>query len=79
LIGSRSNYSSFSRYFHRFLILKLIERTDKKEPAIYDFLEKRVFYRLTDKGKSEVEALGKPKLPFFYALAPLGTRIFEGY
>jgi len=56
----RPNYSSFSRYFHWFLILKLIERTDKREPAIYDFLQKRVFYRLTDKGKVEVEAWEDP-------------------
>ena len=56
----RPNYSSFSRYFHWFLILKLIERTDRREPAIYDFLEKRVFYRLTDKGKVEEEAWQDP-------------------
>ena len=49
----RPNYSSFSRYFHWFLILKLIERTDRREPAIYDFLQKRVFYTLTDKGRAE--------------------------
>ena len=56
----RPNYSSFSRYFHWFLILGLIERTDKRETAIYDFLQKRVFYRLTDKGKAEVEAWQDP-------------------
>ena len=56
----RPNYSSFSRYFHWFLILGLIERTDKREPAIYDFLEKRVFYKLTDKGKAEVTAWEDP-------------------
>ena len=56
----RPNYSSFSRYFHWFLILKLIERTDRREPAIYDFLEKRVFYRLTDKGRAEVRAWQDP-------------------
>ncbi len=56
----RPNYSSFSRYFHWFLILGLIERTDKREPAIYDFLQKRVFYRLTDKGKAEVRAWEDP-------------------
>ena len=56
----RPNYSSFSRYFHWFLILGLIERTDRREAAIYDFLQKRVFYRLTDKGKSEVRAWGDP-------------------
>jgi hypothetical protein len=52
----RTNYSSFSRYFHWFLILGLIERTDRREPAIYDFLKKRVFYRLTPAGKSEEAA-----------------------
>jgi hypothetical protein len=56
----RPNYSSFSRYFHWFLILGLVERTDKREAAIYDFLKKRVFYRLTDKGKAEVSAWEDP-------------------
>jgi len=56
----RPNYSSFSRYFHWFLILKLIERTGKVEASIYPFLEKRVFYRLTDKGKVEEEAWQDP-------------------
>ena len=56
----RPDYSSFSRYFHWFLILGLIERTDKRERAIYDFLQKRVFYRLTDKGKAEVKAWEDP-------------------
>ena len=56
----RPNYSSFSRYFHWFLILKLIERTDRREPAIYGFLERRVFYRLTNKGKTEVRAWEDP-------------------
>jgi hypothetical protein len=58
----RPNYSSFSRYFHWFAILKLIERTDKREPAIYDFLKKRVFYRLTEKGKADVQAWQDPIL-----------------
>jgi hypothetical protein len=56
----RPNYSSFSRYFHWFLILGLIERTDKREPAIYDFLQKRLFYRLTEIGKAEAKAWGDP-------------------
>ena len=56
----RPNYSSFSRYFHWFLILGLIERTDKREPAIYDFLQKRVFYKLTNKGRVEKEAWRDP-------------------
>ncbi len=52
----RPNYSSFARYFHWFLILELIERTDRREPAIYHFLKKRVFYQLTAKGASEEAA-----------------------
>jgi len=56
----RPNYSSFSRYFHWFLILGLIERTDRREPAIYDFLQKRVFYTLTNKGRAEERAWQDP-------------------
>jgi len=56
----RPNYASFSRYFHWFLILGFIERTDRREPAIYDFLEKRVFYTLTDKGRAEVRGWEDP-------------------
>ena len=56
----RPNYSSFSRYFHWFLLLGLIQRTDRREPAIYDFLEDRQFYRLTSKGEIEEEAWGDP-------------------
>ena len=56
----RPNYSSFSRYFHWFLILGLIERTDRQEPAIYHFLQKRVFYILTDKGKADLKAWQDP-------------------
>ena len=56
----RPNYSSFSRYFHWFLILGLIERTSKVEASIYPFLEKRTFYRLTDKGKTEIKAWEDP-------------------
>jgi hypothetical protein len=56
----RPNYSSFSRYFHWFLILGFIERTDRREPAIYDFLERRVFYTLTNKGRAEVRGWEDP-------------------
>ena len=52
----RPNYSSFSRYFHWFLLLGLIERTDRREPAIYDFLQEKQFYKLTAKGISEEAA-----------------------
>ena len=56
----RPNYSSFSRYFHWFFILGLIERTDRRERAIYDFLEERVFYKLTTKGRAEVRGWADP-------------------
>jgi hypothetical protein len=56
----RPNYSSFSRYFHWFLILGLIERIGKVEASIYPFLEKRVFYRLTDRGRTEVRGWEDP-------------------
>ena len=56
----RPNYSSFSRYFHWFLILGLIERTGKVEASIYPFLQKRVFYKLTAKGKVEVTGWEDP-------------------
>ena len=56
----RPNYSSFSKYFHWFKLLGLVEPTDRREPAIYDFLEERVFYRLTDKGEAEEEAWQDP-------------------
>jgi hypothetical protein len=53
-------YNSYAKYWHWFAILGLIDRTDRQEPAIYDFLEKRVFYRLTDMGKAEVRAWQDP-------------------
>jgi len=56
----RPNYSSFSRYFHWFLIMGLIERTGRREPANYNFLQKKVFYRLTEKGKAEIRAWEDP-------------------
>ena len=56
----RPNYSSFAKYFHWFKLLGLVEPTDRREPAIYPFLEERVFYRLTDKGKVEEEAWQDP-------------------
>jgi len=56
----RPNYSSFARYFHWFKLLGLVEPVERKEPAIYDFLEQRQFYCLTDKGKVEEEAWRDP-------------------
>ena len=57
---SRPNYSSFAKYFHWFKLLGLVEPVDRREPAIYDFLEQREFYRLTDKGKTEVAGWEDP-------------------
>jgi len=56
----RPNYSSFAKYFHWFKLLGLVEPIDRREPAIYDFLEERVFYRLTAKGKAEERAWEDP-------------------
>jgi DNA-binding PadR family transcriptional regulator len=33
---------------------------DRREVPIYDFLEEKVFYRLTDKGEAEVRAWEDP-------------------
>jgi len=53
-------YNSFAKYWHWFKVLGLIEPVDRREAPIYDFLEERVFYRLTDKGKAEVRAWEDP-------------------
>jgi len=53
-------YGSFAKYWHWFKLLGLIEPVDRAEPAIYGFLEERVFYRLTSKGEAEVEAWQDP-------------------
>ncbi len=56
----RPNYSSFAKYFHWFKLLRLIKCTPRREPAVYDFLERRVIYRLTGKGEAEVRAWEDP-------------------
>ncbi len=53
-------YNSYSKYWHWFKLLGLVELIDRREPAIYDFLEERVFYRLTDRGKAEEQAWQDP-------------------
>jgi len=53
-------YNSFAKYWHWFKLLGLIEPVDRREPPIYDFLEERMFYRLSDKGKAEVRAWEDP-------------------
>jgi len=55
-----STYNSFAKYWHWFKLLGLIEPVDRREASIYPFLEERVFYRLTDKGKTEEEAWQDP-------------------
>ena len=47
---------------HWFLIMGLIERTERQEPAIYEFLQKRVFYELTESGKSAIKPWEDPIL-----------------
>lgn len=49
-------YNSFAKYWHWFKLLGLIEPVDRREPAIYGFLEKKQFYKLTDRGISEEAA-----------------------
>ena len=53
-------YNSYAKYFFWFIMMGLVEPTDRHEPAIYDFLEERHFYRLTDKGKAEVRGWEDP-------------------
>jgi len=53
-------YNSFAKYWHWFKLLELVEPVDRREMPIYDFLQERVFYRLTDKGKAEARAWEDP-------------------
>ncbi len=53
-------YNSYAKYFFWYIMMGLVEPTSRHEPAIYYFLQKRVFYRLTDKGKDEVRAWEDP-------------------
>jgi len=41
-------------------LLGLVEPIDRREPAIYGFLEERQFYRLTERGKAEEKAWQDP-------------------
>jgi len=53
-------YNSFAKYWHWFKILGLIERTSHTAPAIYDFLVKKRFYQITERGRNEVRAWEDP-------------------
>ena len=59
-IGERpirgGTYNSYAKYWHWFKLLGLIEPVDRRESAIYDFLEEKQFYQLTTKGASEEAA-----------------------
>ncbi len=53
-------YNSFAKYWHWFKMLGLIERTGETAPAIYNFLEKKRFYRITAKGRTELRGWEDP-------------------
>jgi hypothetical protein len=53
-------YNSFAKYWHWFKLLELIEPVDKRKMPVYDFLEEKVFFRLTDRGKTEIRAWEDP-------------------
>lgn len=53
-------YNSFAKYWHWFKLLGLTEPVNRREASIYPFLEERVFYRLTDKGRAEEMAWQDP-------------------
>ncbi len=53
-------YNSFAKYFFWYIMMGLVEPTHRREPAIYYFLQERHFYRLTDKGRTEVRAWEDP-------------------
>ncbi len=53
-------YNSYAKYFSWFIMMGLVEPIARREPAIYDFLEERHFYRLSDNGKTEVRAWEDP-------------------
>ena len=53
-------YNSFAKYWHWFKLLKLLEPVDRREVPIYDFLEEKAFYRLSDKGTTEIRAWEDP-------------------
>jgi hypothetical protein len=53
-------YNSYAKYFFWFILMGFVEPIDKHEPAIYHFLQERHFYRLTEKGKTEVRAWEDP-------------------
>lgn len=55
-----STYNSFAKHWHWFKLLGLIGPIDRRESSVYPFLQQRVFYKLTDKGKTEERAWEDP-------------------
>ncbi len=53
-------YNSFAKYWHWFKLLGLIEPVNRREKSVYPFLQDRVFFRLTDKGKTEIKMWQDP-------------------
>jgi hypothetical protein len=53
-------YNSYCKYFFWYILMDLVEPIDRYEPAIYNFLKKRHFYRLTNKGRAAVRAWEDP-------------------
>jgi 3-hydroxy-3-methylglutaryl CoA synthase len=56
----RPAYSSYAKYFHWFKKLGLVKATERQDPAIHPFLQKRRFYRLTARGRKAVRAWQDP-------------------
>ena len=53
-------YNSFAKYFHWFKLLGLVEPTERREAAVYSFLQERQFYRLSTRGEAEEAAWNNP-------------------
>jgi len=53
-------YNSYAKYFFWFVMMGLVEPTGRREPSVYGFLKDKRFYRLTDKGRTEVRAWEDP-------------------
>jgi len=63
-IGDRpirgGTYNSYAKYWFWFRLLGLIEPVNRREPAMYGFLEEKQFYQLTAAGSTEVQAWADP-------------------
>lgn len=55
-----AHYSSFSRFFHWFLALGLVERTGGARPALYAVMTDQVLFRLTVAGVADIVSWDDP-------------------